>query len=282
MTPTASAFEDRLLDALLDRFDALTHQETAVLLPVPRRTRIRRYALPVACLAAAATAASVILELGGPAPAKHVESATPAYALAAWATQPTSADQAQISGAEALCSASFDPSGAAQPASAQKQPPLQAGGPWSAVLVDTRADLTLALYSDGTHWMACLAGPSFVSLQALDATGEPPVEDNSASLDKVSTRTASGDLYTVALGRTGSAVTGVGLQRVDGSVVTATVGNGRFIAWWPLGEGVKALSITSNTGTQNYPVGQRFSRSGPQPNNKTVDPLSRQPNNKSR
>ena len=99
---------------------------------------------------------------------------------------------------------------------------------------------------------------------------------------KVSIRQVAGDLYTVALGRTGSAVNGVGVQRVDGSVVTATVGNGRFIAWWPQVEGVEALSITTNTGTQNVPVDQRFNRSGPQPNNKTFDPSSDQPTNKSR
>jgi hypothetical protein len=67
MTPTANAFEDRLLDALLDRFDALTDEAAVVVPPVPRRARIRRYGIPVGCLAAALTAASVILELGSPA-----------------------------------------------------------------------------------------------------------------------------------------------------------------------------------------------------------------------
>ena len=105
--------------------------------------------------------------------------------------------------------------------------------------------------------------------------------DNTASLDEVTIRGAAGDVYTIAIGRAGSAVTGVGLQRVDGSEVTATVSNGRFLAWWPESEGVKALSVTTNTGTQDYPVDQHFARSGPQPTNKTVRSLSDQPNNKS-
>ncbi len=42
-------------------------------------------------------------------------------------------------------------------------------------------------------------------------------------------------------------------------MVTATVGNGRFIAWWPDGDGVKALSVTTSTRTQNYPLAPRFS-----------------------
>jgi hypothetical protein len=139
------------------------------------------------------------------------------------------------------------------------------------VVVDTRGNLTLALYGgDSTATMACLAGPTFVWLNPVDTSGEPPVTDNTASLDEVTTRGAAGDVYTIAVGRTGSAVTGVGLQRVDGSEVTATVSNGRFLAWWPQSEGVNALSVTSNTGTNDYPVDQRFARPGPQPANKAV------------
>ena len=149
-------------------------------------------------------------------------------------------------------------------------------------MVDTRGDLILALYSDGAHTMACLAGPLFVSLNSIDTAFEPPMADNTASLDRVSTRDASGDAYTFAVGRIGRGVTAVGLQRVDGTVVTATTGNGRFIAWWPQGEGVKALSVTTDTGTQNYPVDSSFARSGPQPTNKTVHMLPAQPNNKTR
>jgi hypothetical protein len=128
--------------------------------------------------------------------------------------------------------------------------------------------------------MACLAGPSFVWLNPVDSGEKRPVTDSTASLGEVTIRGAAGDVYTIAVGRTGSAVTGVGLQRVDCSEVTATVSNGRFIAWWPQSEGVKALSVTTHTETQAYPVDRRFARSGPQPTNKTVRSLSSQPNNK--
>ncbi len=107
MTLTANNFEDRLLDALLDRFDAQRLQSPADLMSAKRRPSIRRYAVPVGCLAAAATAASLILELGGPAPVKPVTTTTPSYALAAWTMKPTSAGPTQISAAEARCSASF-------------------------------------------------------------------------------------------------------------------------------------------------------------------------------
>jgi len=93
-------------------------------------------------------------------------------------------------------------------------------------------------------------------------------------------RGAAGDTYTIAVGRAGSAVTGVGLQRVDGSVVTATLSNGRFIAWWPESNGVEALSVTTKNGTEDYPVDQHFARSTPQPSNKTIHAVPQQPNNK--
>jgi hypothetical protein len=288
MTPTADTFEDRLLDALLDRFDNLADQPPAATAPVQPRASVRRYAVPLAGLAIGATAASLaLIEVGGPTAANHVgpapkvQPATSAYALAAWTARPTSADPAQISAAEAHCAPSVGDVGAPQPAPGDKQGPTLAGGPWSPVLVDTRGDLTLALYSgDGTATMACLASPTFVWLNPIDTSGEPPVTDNTASLDEVTIRGTAGDVYTIAVGRSGSAVTGVGLQRVDGSVVTATVSDGRFLAWWPEIEGVKALSVTTGAGTQDYPVDQRFARSGPQPTNKTVRSLSDQPNNK--
>jgi hypothetical protein len=289
MNPTADTFEDRLLDALLDRFDHLAYLPSAATAPVPDRARIRRYAVPLAGLAVAATAASLILvETGGPTAANHLEPAlkgqpaTSAYALAAWTARPTSADPAQTSAAEAHCAPSLGQAGGAQSAPGDKQGPTLPGGPWSPVLVDTRGDLTLALYSGvGTATMACLAGPTFVWLNPVDTSSEAPVTDTTASLDEVTIRDVAGDVYAIAIGRTGSAVTGIALQRVDGSLVTATVSNGRFLAWWPESEGVKALAVTTNTGTQEYPVDQRFTRSGPQPSNKTVRNLPDQPDNKS-
>jgi hypothetical protein len=276
MTATADTYEDRLLDALLDRFDTLAFQPPTEI-AAPRRPSTRRYGIPLAGLAAAATAASLtFIEMGGTTPVKHVESSAPAYALATWTARPTSADPAQISAAEAHCSP-----GGTQPAPGDKQGPVPSGGPWSPVLVDTRGDLTMALYSNGAETMACLASPSVIQLSPIDTTGEPPVTDNTASLDKVTFGKVAGDVYTVAVGRTGSSVTSVGLHLVDGSEVTATVGNGHFIAWWPEGTGVKGLSVTTNTGTQNYPVDRRFALPGSQPTNKAVRVLGDHPSNKS-
>jgi hypothetical protein len=281
MTPNANSFEDRLLDALLDRFDT-TAQQPAAPASFPRRASVRRGTVAVGCLGAA-VALIVALEPGGSATANHVgssnraQSATPAYALAAWTAQPTPAGQTQIAAAENNCAASFAHAGALQPAPAQKVGPSEPGGPWSPDLVDTRGDLTLTLYSDATQTMACLDSPSFVSIITVSGTGAPAVADNSATLDYLRIREASGDMYTVAMGRSGSAVSGVGLQRLDGSVVAATVGDGHFVAWWPKSEGVSSLSVTTASGAHSFPVDRRFAQSSPQPTNKAIRQLSGAP-----
>ncbi|MBV8162074.1 MAG: hypothetical protein JO265_14220 [Acidimicrobiia bacterium] len=280
MTAPVDTFEDRLLDVLLERFDDLTHPPRRHLGPVPARLRMRRYALPVGAVAAVAMAAAVVLELGGPgapAPLSHPPAAS---LLAAWTAQPTAAHQSQVSTAEHGCSAVFDQSSSAQSDPAGKSGPPLPGGPWRPALVDTRGDLTLALYSNGSDWMACLGSPSFVSLSPLGTAGQTPAAEGSAVLDMMSNRGASGDPFTLAVGRSGSAVTGVGLQRTDGSVVTGTVGDGHFIAWWPGDDGVEALSVTTDTGARTDPVDPRFDRSGPPPSTKPirlVNPSSRQP-----
>jgi hypothetical protein len=283
MTPTTRSFEDRLLDALLDRYDTMAHHAVATPASFPRRAGIRRGVVVVGSLGAVVSLI-VILEPGGSAPAKHVgsasehaHSATPAYALAAWTAQPTLASQTQIAAAENNCAASFAQAAASQPAPGQKVGPSEPGGPWSPDLTDTRGDLTLTLYSDATQTMACLESPTFVQIITVSGTGAPAVADNSATLDYLRIREASGDMYTVAMGRSGSAVSGVGLQRVDGSDVTATVGNGRFVAWWPESEGVSALSVTTASGTESYPVSPRFAQSGSQPTNKAIRQLSGAP-----
>lgn len=285
MTPITSSFEDLLLDALLDRFDAMAHQPAAPPASPQRRAGIRRGAVVVGCVGAAVSLI-VVLEAGGSAPVTHVgstsnraKSATSAHALAAWTAQPTLAGQTQIVAAENNCAASFGQAGASQPAPGQKVGPSETGGPWSTDLVDTRGDLTLTLYSDATQTMACLDSPSFVSIMTVSGTGAPGVAENSATLDYLRIREASGDTYTVAMGRSGSGVSGVGLLRVDGSDVTATVGDGHFVAWWPESEGVSALSVTTASGTQDYPVDPRFTQSSPQPTNKAVRQLSGLPGN---
>jgi hypothetical protein len=279
MTPITDTFEDRLLDALLDRFDATVDQPGAPSASLQRRNAIRRGTMAVGCVGAA-VALIVVLEPGTSTPARQLGSAgngahssSAAVAMAAWSSQPTLADQTQITTAENDCAANFGQAASSQPSSG-KQGPTESGGPWSPELVDTRGGTTLALYSDTTQWMTCLESPTFVLISSISGTSATPVPGNSATLDYLRVRSdSSADGYTLAVGRVGTGVTGVGLQRVDGSVVTATIGDGHFIAWWPNGEGVSALTVTTSAGTQSDPVDPSFQQSNPQPSNKTVHQL---------
>jgi hypothetical protein len=269
MTATTDTFEDRLHDALLERFEGACRPLSIG----PRRALAPRYVIPVAGLVAAATAASLTLvEFGGKSPSRPVESSNPGLALASWTAHPTAAAPTQVSAAEDYCLVAFGQS-PGSPSDTTKAGPLQSDGPWTADAVDTRGDLTLALFSDSTQTVACLSGPTFVWLDPLYTGAGAPVGSGAAGLDKVIVRQVPGAVYTVAVGVAGTAVTGVGLKRVDGSQVTATIGDGHFLAWWPDGMGVKGLEVTTTAGTQDQPVAPSFARSAPQPTNRTFHDL---------
>lgn len=284
MTPIANSFEDRLLDALLDRFDTLAAVPATRPATTPPRGVIRRYGVPVGCLAVAATVMVAVLEAGGPAPTTHVGSpskqrgpVTATQALAAWTQRPATADPAQISVAENSCAGSFGQTDTSQPQPGGKVGPVEPGGPWTPALNDTRGDITLTLYGDGARWMTCLVTPSYVKISTVSGTATPAVTNDAATLDFASIGDVSGDAYTVAVGQTGSAVTGVDLNLADGTDVTATVGNGHFLAWWPQGVGVDSLTVATDSGTQTYPVAQRFQHPDPQTPNTAVRQLPAQP-----
>ncbi len=59
--------------------EVLSEPYREVLLLAGESSLIRRYDVPVGCVAVGLTAASVILEMGGPTPAHHPKAATPSY-----------------------------------------------------------------------------------------------------------------------------------------------------------------------------------------------------------
>lgn len=263
MTPADGTFEDRLLDALLDRLDAWPIDAGSARRGIRHRPRARRCAGVVGALAAAAAVSLIVAEVAGSASPASTAPSSHAYALAAWTSRPTAAAHGQVAAAEGGCSISLGGTGASG-----KQGPLVAGGPWDPALVDTRGDLTLVIYSDGTEMVTCLTGPTFVWLSGAGAVSVASLPAASARVDRVRAVAAGG--YTFAVGQVGAAVTGVAVQRVDGSVVAATVGGGFFIAWWPHADGVRALSVTAGSTSRTIPVSQRAGLRGPQQPNEAV------------
>jgi hypothetical protein len=86
-----------------------------------------------------------------------------------------------------------------------------------------------------------------------------PVVSGAITVDQFSVFPNSGQPYTLVEGRTGDGVTGVTLTLGNGSQVTASSGDGFFLAWWPGSQSVTSASVSTATGTST----QALNLSGP-------------------
>jgi hypothetical protein len=76
-----------------------------------------------------------------------------------------------------------------------------------------------------------------------------PVGTGAIAVDQVSTLARDGQPYTLVEGRTGDGVTGVTIALGNGNEVTATSGNGVFVAWWPGSQVMTSAIVSTATGT---------------------------------
>ena len=210
----------------------------------------RRRRLTIGVLGAGSGAAALVAALlvGG--------SAT---AFAGWTATPSYPTVGQTAAVHAGCESNL--------------PDALAQGSWNQVATDARGPYTMAVYESGTTLASCLIGPSFTSVQAesltsnrsmVSAAGGPAPASPGGSLLSggdieqllVSHLSQTGDgPYTVAEGRldeqTASAVT---LVLSNGQDVTATIGNGWLVAWWPGNETATAAQITAAGRTTTDPL----------------------------
>ena len=207
----------------------------------PRKRRVVALAGTTAVATGVATG---VLTMGAGAP----------YAFAGWSAEPSAPAPGQLQSAQSVCQGRLDQAVSNQPAN--KQPPARQpsnrslpSGPFTAVLSDVRGPFTTSIFSDGSSGSAlCLAAPGATSLRWV-VGGAPVPGAGAIAVDQVSFLARDGQTYTLAEGRTGSAVTGAILQLADGSTVTATVGDGYFLAWWPGAEGIDSATLTTVSGT---------------------------------
>jgi hypothetical protein len=123
-------------------------------------------------------------------------------------------------------------------------------GPVSVVLQDRRTVLTAAFLVAGPGWTgSCLltlangnAIGSSGNLASLPAMGQAVALDESAN-GGVGDGNAS-----LAGGRSIDAVVAVSVELVDGRVVTASVGGGHWLAWWPGDVAITQLVATGADG----------------------------------
>lgn len=220
--------EHRLREALSQRAAERDPDSIARLRAVdyhPRRSRLRRLpALGALSLGGAAAAIGGFTVFGS--------SAAPAFA--GWRAAPTTPAPGQLAQAASACGQGL-------------------GNP---VITDSRGPYTASIYANSTTTDVCLTGNG-VSLSARSRSAAPSsVAAGQIQPGGLGTRDTADDSLTLVDGRIGSGVTGVTVERTDGSSVQATVENGWYLAWWPGTVGPTKAEVTTASGTNTvaFPV----------------------------
>jgi hypothetical protein len=213
--------EQSLREALSQRAAQLDPDSIARLSAIDYRPRRRRFGVVSAVSAlgvggAAAAVTAVFALSSGAAPA-----------FAGWQATPTSPAPGQLAHAAQACGQDL-------------------GNP---VLTDSRGPYTVSIYADSTTRDVCLSGNG-VSMSSSSTSAAPvSVAAGQIELDGGGTRDSAGNALTLVDGRSGAGVTGVTIERSDGSSVQATVTDGWYLAWWPGTVAATNAEVTTASGT---------------------------------
>jgi hypothetical protein len=227
------------------QFERIVAEPTAVTTPETGRSRSRRR---VGVTAAAAAVAALLA--GGVAIA-------PTAAYASWSAEPASVTSTQALQQAVDCTALWDQS--------VDWPAVE---PDDILLSERRGDASLTIMRQGDAVIECsdvgLGGAGWSAL--TDETGAVPA----TAAGKISTRSlgSTGNWpleYSSITGTVGAGVTGVDIVGTDGSIVTASVGDGWFTAWWPGGSGGivddgETITVHTDSGSATYDISDTYAR----------------------
>jgi hypothetical protein len=147
--------------------------------------------------------------------------------FAGWSAHPSKPAVGQLTSANTSCEGAF----AQVPTSVIQGANLATLTP---EVSDVRGPYTVTVFGDGSASGAmCFSAPGGNATVQWITWSDTPVTTSAIALNRVSVLFESGQPYTLVEGRTGDGVTGVELSLENGSQVTATVGHGFFLAWWP-------------------------------------------------
>lgn len=202
----------------------------------PPRRPLRWMALAGGTGAAAAVSSLVLV--GGSAQS----------AFAGWSSSPTPPATGQVTTAAADCQAQI----------AQLPPSNKSNGTDFASLApelsDVRGPYTVTVFGDGSGpGLLCVSAPGATSLRFVPGSDEP-VAPGLVSVEQVSLLAKDGQPYTLVLGRTGTGVTGVALTLGNGDEVTASSGDGVFVAWWPGSLRITSADVSTTSGATTEPL----------------------------
>ena len=208
-----------------------SHQMALVAVLSQRRRRSLRWVALAGATGAAAAVSSLVLVGGGEQ-----------SAFAGWSSSPTPPTSGQVTSAAAECQADL-----------AQLPPSSNKGTEAAPLVpklsDVRGPYTVTVLGNRTgSGVLCITTPDGNSaLRWLMQSGEP-VSTGAIAVDQDSVSARESQAYTLVEGRAGDGVTGVTLVLGNGRTVTATSGNGVFVAWWPGSESITSAIVSTATG----------------------------------
>ena len=166
--------------------------------------------------------------------------------FAGWSAQPTKPAVGQLTSADTGCEGAF----AQVPASVSRGASL---GSLAPEVSDVRGPYTVTVFGDGSDSGAmCFSAPGGNIAVQWITWSSTPVGAGAIALDRIRVLSDGGQPYTLVEGRTGDGVTGVDLSLASGRQVTATVGHGFFLAWWPgtLSSTAAVISTASGSSSQ--------------------------------
>lgn len=138
--------------------------------------------------------------------------------------------------------------------SARHNDPDWPAEPTDLTIVDQRGDLTLVLFTGPESDKSCLGTPKGMEMAGGGGSrnGRPPLGSAKFSLEGLQASNPDpghGELRRSLLGRVSADVAKARITTEDGKKVTATLGNGWMVAWWPTA--AKATSVTLYDGEGN-------------------------------
>lgn len=200
-----------------------------------KRTKRRRAFVVIAGTVAVVIA--IVMVLGG------IED-RPAFA--GWSATPIQSSAAQLASVASTCQA--------QRASLSQLLPGFNPGPLPPyVLGDVRGPYSVLLYVNAENSLVCIDTPSGAGLFGSSGGSFSSAPSNQQDVT-ISTpafiNSPSGALRLVT-GQAGTDVTSISITLSDGSVVTPTLSNGYFLAWWPSSANIMSTSFFAD-GSVHY------------------------------